>query len=91
MRDTFSLDGQFLSDIQRRMAAVNQMITDDPNLGPQFRVGHSYFSPPSGTKIGSPEEWFANAVNTEIYPLLEEYWFDQRGVLDEAKAHLRRD
>ena len=91
MRENFGLDAEFLSDIERRMTTVNQKITDDQNFGPQYRVGHSYFSPAPGTDIGSPEEWFKGTVETEIFPLLEEYWFDQPNDLDETKTHLRRN
>ena len=63
-----------LEKIRKRVSSLNQQISDDPGLGPQFKVGHSYVTPNSEVK--DPEEWFRRVVNTEIAPLLREYWFD---------------
>lgn len=62
--------------IASRMAALNASIAQDRSLGAQFRVGHSYVTPPRNTRIVDGEAWFAVVVETEIRPLLEEYWFD---------------
>ena len=51
-------------------AAIAQ---DKTNLGPGFRIGHSFFVPSQGyTATG----WFERVVEMEIRPLLDEYWFD---------------
>ena len=36
-------------------------------------------TPAPGDDAGEPEEWFAQVVDTEIAPLLHEYWFDDPG------------
>ncbi|MCC5975573.1 MAG: AAA family ATPase [Rubellimicrobium sp.] len=61
--------------IRDRMTALNETIAQDRALGPQFRIGHSYVTPPDEV-IADPLAWFAGVVETEIGPLLEEYWFD---------------
>jgi len=67
---------EFLSNIAARIAALNDQIADDRNLGPQFRIGHSHVTPPPDTPIDNPQQWFTDVVETEIAPLLREYWFD---------------
>lgn len=67
------------------MASLNQTIRDDTaNLGPGFQIGHSFFTPTE--TVASSEHWFETVVETEIRPLLEEYWFD-----DPAKAEQWRE
>ena len=80
------MDTVFLSDIERRLTSLNRTIAEDSLLGPHFRVGHSAVTPSSGTVIESPAEWFRQVVETEIGPLLDEYWFD-----DSTKARTERD
>ena len=69
----------FLTDISRRIDALNNQITDDPNLGRQFRIGHSFVVPKPGEDIAVPGEWFIQVVETEVAPLLREYWFNDPG------------
>lgn len=66
----------FLNEISRRIGSLNDQISADPNLGRQFRIGHSFVVPTPGEGIAVPEEWFIQVVETEIAPLLSEYWFD---------------
>jgi MrcB-like, N-terminal domain/AAA domain (dynein-related subfamily) len=62
------------------MSELNAAIADDKiNLGPGFQIGHSFFTPGDQQSVG--DVWFRQVVDTEIRPLLEEYWFD-----DPAKA-----
>ena len=77
-----------LADIARRMTALNEKIADDRNLGKQFRIGHSYFSPRPETSIDNYIEWFTEVVETEIRPLLNEYWFDYTDEADAASSEL---
>ena len=58
------------------MAALNSTIADDPSLGFNYAVGHSFFCPPDGEPSGGWEEWYETVVAYEIRPLLREYWFD---------------
>ena len=76
-----------LDKIEKRIIALNDEITADPNLGRQFCVGHSFVTPPTGTMIANTAEWFKEVVNTEIGQLLDEYWFDS---LDKARSAKQR-
>lgn len=76
------IDSEILSEIEKRILALNEEITADTTLGRQFRIGHSYVTPPFGIPITDAREWFKQVVETEIGPLLDEYWFD---ALDKAR------
>ena len=82
------LDAEFLDDIGRRLTTLNQKISSDELLGPQFRVGHSVVTPSADTAITNPVQWFTQVVNTEIRPLLDEYWFDDPDRARSAKEDL---
>ena len=86
--DQCGVDGEFLADVERRLTALNQTISDDDLLGPQFRVGHSVVTPSSETHIANPVQWFTQVVETEIGPLLDEYWFDDTDRSHSAKEDL---
>ena len=49
----------------------------DGALGANYCVGHSYVTPGAGDRVRDPVSWFRDVVETEIGPLLEEYWFDR--------------
>ena len=66
-----------VEEISARMRRLNDTIAVDEALGSQFRVGHSYVTPAAGDPISDPRGWFRAVVETEIGPLLEEYWFDR--------------
>lgn len=70
------IDSDLLAEIETRLNALNNGIAADTELGPQFRIGHSYVTPPFGVPIADGREWFRQVVETEIGPLLDEYWFD---------------
>lgn len=61
--------------IRDRMTMLNDMIAQDRTLGPQFCVGHSYVTP-SEDEVENAHDWFSEVIDTEIGPLLAEYWFD---------------
>ena len=69
------IDPLILNEIEQRMTALNDEISEDISLGPQFRVGHSYVTPRPNS-LSDAKEWFRQVVETEIGPLLDEYWFD---------------
>lgn len=73
------IDTGFLADIERRLDTLNWAIATDILLGPQYRVGHSVVTPGAGEMIEDEADWFRQVVETEIGPLLDEYWFDQPG------------
>ncbi len=78
----------FLSTIEQKMTTLNERIEGDHSLGSQFCVGHSYVTPAPGTHIDDPVEWFRDVVDTEIGPLLDEYWFDNVSEAENAKSEL---
>lgn len=68
--------------IASRMTALNEEIgADTVNLGRGFRIGHSFFSPAVGSRVD--EGWYERIVETEIRPLLEEYWFEQPSLVED--------
>lgn len=74
-----------LDVIQYQMNKLNQIISDDSRLGPQFQIGHSYFTPHKGLEVPDEKKWFQQVVQTEIAPLLAEYWYDN---VETAKCHI---
>ena len=81
-------DSIFVAEIEKRILALNEEIASDSSLGKKFRVGHSFLTPPLGLKIENAAEWFKQVVETEIGPLLEEYWFDDLGKAQTAQQRL---
>ena len=84
----YSIDVEFLSDVERRLTLLNQTIAGDPSLGPQFRIGHSVVTPVPSSPTDEPHEWFRHLVETEIGPLLDEYWFDNSDKSRDEKDRL---
>jgi 5-methylcytosine-specific restriction protein B len=82
------IDSEILVEIEKRLNVLNISIAADTGLGAQFRIGHSYVTPPFGIPIPDAREWFRHVVNTEIGPLLDEYWFDALKKSQEAKERL---
>ena len=68
------VDPDLARDIEHRITDLNQKIGEV--LGTQFRIGHSYVTPTHSIEAGSTRDWFIQVAETEIGPLLEEYWFD---------------
>ena len=82
------IDDTMLAEIEARLKVLNADITAAVSLGPQFRVGHSYVTPDIDEIIRDGREWFRGKVETEIGPLLDEYWYDAPATAKEAKAKL---
>ena len=58
-----------------RLTKLNEAITaDTKNLGSGYRIGHSYYCLRGSEK--ATEEWYRSVVESEIVPLLKEYWLD---------------
>ena len=77
--------GAMVARIRARMGELNEAIAaDKTSLGPGFCIGHSFFASPPESIAGAvgnggaeaEEAWYRRVVETEIAPLLEEYWFD---------------
>jgi 5-methylcytosine-specific restriction protein B len=82
-----AVDPGLVTDIERRIAELNDQIAADARLGKQFRIGHSYVTPAHRLEAGDTKKWFQEVVETEIGPLLDEYWFDAP---DEARKAIAR-
>ena len=80
------LDTGLVDRIVRNMSELNEQIRGDKDLGPGFEIGHSYFVP----EESADEEWYLNTVETQIAPLLREYWFDKPEQVAELVEKLRR-
>lgn len=84
-------DRDMMERIGVAVRGLNDVIDNDPNLGRQFRIGHSYFVP-SSSGGGNPSEhtraWLVNVIETELRPLLDEYWFDQPQRVEDETANL---
>ncbi len=71
-----------------RLAVVQELnarlsnLKKEPLLGPGFVIGHAYFCPADKNQVvDNVAKWFADIVNHELLPLLEEYWDgDPKGV-----------
>jgi 5-methylcytosine-specific restriction enzyme B len=72
---TKGAETSLIRQIVMDMAALNQAITDDRNLGEGFVVGHSYFCETRGSV---DRAWYRRVIRSEIIPLLQEYWFDDK-------------
>lgn len=81
------MDATTVDAIERLMTELNSEIENDRSLGAQFKIGHSYVTPGPGETIADARGWFRQVVETEIGPLLEEYWFDN---LDKARTATQR-
>jgi 5-methylcytosine-specific restriction protein B len=77
--------------IRRCVGALNKQIAADSDLGDGFLVGHSFFCPEAHDKpIG--DSWYQAIIDTELAPLLHEYWFDKKKTeLDAIIQMLRGD
>ena len=82
------IDTETLLDIEHRIVDLNQTISDDSSLGTQFRLGHSYVTPPFEQPIKDGRKWYREVVETEIGPLLDEYWFEDLAKSRNAKQKL---
>ena len=88
VNENFGLDQEFLQEMARRLSELNSTIREDGNLGEQFCVGHSYFTPPCGKEIPDPQGWFRQVVETELVPYLREVWFDAPDRVEQARQGL---
>ena len=88
VHDQCNIDKEFLSQVEEKINALNKQIAEDANLGTQFKIGHSYVTPPPGRTISNPNEWFKQVAETEIGPLLDEYWFDTPDTAQKSREQL---
>ena len=80
------VDRALVERIVRNLSALNERIREDKDLGPGFQIGHSYFVPEGS----ADEQWYQGIVDTQIAPLLREYWFDRSEEVKEQVEKLRQ-
>jgi len=71
-----------------RMSELNDEIANDSQLGPDFKIGHSFFCPRGDDFSALDGTWFSEIVETEIIPLLREYWYDSQDKVGAAAQRL---
>lgn len=82
------MDTRLIQLIVERMSALNKIIREDPLLGENYQVGHSFFCPKGDSFSGLDQNWYRGIVRTEIIPLLKEYWFDNSKKSEDAERGL---
>jgi 5-methylcytosine-specific restriction protein B len=82
------LSSELLDEIERLITALNAEISESSSLGPQFRIGHSFVTPDAEDVIRDGQTWFRARVETEIGPLLDEYWYATPNKAKEERAKL---
>ena len=81
-------ESALLTENENRIGVLNAEISAAISLGPQFRIGHSYVTPDTDAPITDGRAWFRARVETEIGPLLDEYWYDAAETAKAARAKL---
>jgi hypothetical protein len=82
------ISDRLITTIRQRMNALNETIERDvSNLGRGFCIGHSFFC--QRRAAGQSElDWYRGVVETEVLPLLSEYWFDNQARISEWQQRL---
>ncbi|MDO6644086.1 McrB family protein [Acinetobacter guillouiae] len=78
-----SIEGMALEELQKlrmNIEHLNRVIEDDPRLGKPFCIGHSFFTPMQSS-LGI-QEWLNDVVDSQIKPLLLDYWPDNALLVD---------
>jgi len=83
-------DQSFVETLIGRMTALNSQIeADTANLGSGYCIGHSFFCCiPDGVAVDSA--WFNQIIESDIAPLLREYYFDNPARSDALIVELLR-
>lgn len=72
----------------QRMNALNATIDGDSQLGREYQIGHSFFCPRGDDFSALTATWYRRIIETEILPLLEEYWYGAPDKLASARSAL---
>lgn len=68
-----SVPPDLIDRISQKISTLNEIIRTDKELGPDYCIGHSFFSKPDCANF---ERWYNAVVEFKIAPLLREYWFE---------------
>lgn len=80
------LNSELFDSVINAIVELNDEITGDPSLGEGFCIGHSYFC----NQREVDDTWLKNIIESEIIPMLREYWFDENERFDAQSAKLRK-
>lgn len=80
------VDKALVDRIDKNLSELNQEIRNDKDLGSEFQIGHSYFVPDES----ADDDWYLGIVDTQLEPLLREYWFDRPEKADRHVERLRQ-
>jgi 5-methylcytosine-specific restriction enzyme B len=83
-----SMNPDLIDLIISKLSNLNQSIRDDLLLGENYQIGHSYFCPEGDDFSDLDQNWYKSVIQTEIIPLIKEYWFDNQARVDEEKKKL---
>jgi 5-methylcytosine-specific restriction protein B len=83
-----NMDSSLIDLVVNRISALNNTIAGDELLGRNYQIGHSFFCPKGDDFKELDRRWYDSIVETEIVPLLNEYWFDNNEKTDQEKANL---
>ncbi len=84
---THGVPATVIDQLTTRLLDLNRTIADDPDLGPDFCLGHSYFCHPPANPADA-REWLRLILEQEVAPLLDDYWLDQPAKADQQKKKL---
>ena len=73
-----NVQSNIIEKIVTNLTKINQKISDDSfDLGPGYCIGHSFFCPKQDTNTNFDNNWYINIINSQILPLINEYYFDK--------------
>ena len=89
--DKCGFDPAFVSMVEERINSVNVDIASDRSLRQPIPRGPQLRDAARGRDYYRPQCVVQNIVQTELFPLLEEYWFDAPEKAKEAATRLLVD
>jgi hypothetical protein len=79
----------FATRVRNAVDSLNDTIRSAKTLGPDYCLGHSFFTPHDRLEDGSAQAWMDGVVEAEVSPLIYEYWFDDHPGATRTLALLR--
>jgi MoxR-like ATPase len=88
LQNEIGFSPSFIAHILSKIEALNIAIAEDPGLGVHYCVGHSYLTPSVDQHVTDSDTWYRQVVDTELRPLISEYWFDDPNQVSKHIADL---
>jgi len=82
------MSSELIDLITTQMTALNKQIKEDSLLGENYQIGHSFFCPKGDNFAQLEKKWYLDIIDTEISPLLREYWYDNQKKAEEVERRL---